>query len=196
MDRPWTNRIIVVSGLPRSGTSLMMQMLDAGGIHPLTDHERIADEDNPKGYYEFERAKKLPEGDVTWLDEAVGKAVKVISALLVSLPDNYPYDVIMMRRDMGGLLASQQKMLERRGVGGDTVSDEVMAASFAKHLEGVYAWMHERENLRYIDVPYDELVIDSKEHIANLADFLGNGLDIKAMAGVILPELYRQRKSE
>ncbi|MDH3943682.1 MAG: sulfotransferase [Anaerolineae bacterium] len=193
MTKPWNDRIVVVSGLPRSGTSLMMQMLDAGGIAPLTDYERTADEDNPKGYYEFERAKKLPEGDTDWLEGAAGMVVKVITALLVSLPNDHEYDVIMMRREMGELLASQQKMLERRGVSENKISDEVMAASFEKHLDGVYEWMRGRENLRFIDVPYDRLVLDTEAQIIRLVDFLGDGLDTGAMAQVVSPELYRQR---
>jgi hypothetical protein len=194
MKHTWRDRIVVVSGLPRSGTSLMMQMLRAGGIPPMTDHERTPDEDNPKGYFEFERVKKLPQGDVNWLDDAVGKAVKIITALLVSLPDSYQYDVIVMRRDMGELLASQQKMLERRGVAANQISDEMMAVSFEKHLQEAYAWMQERVNLRHIDIHYDELVINAQMHISRVVDFLGGGLDTQAMADVVSPELYRQRK--
>jgi len=98
--------IIVVSGLPRSGTSMMMRMLEAAGIQPLTDHIRTADSDNLKGYYEFERVKKLKEGDVAWLSDAQGKAVKIIAALLIELPSNYEYHVLFMRRKMEEILAS------------------------------------------------------------------------------------------
>jgi hypothetical protein len=91
------NTITIVSGLPRSGTSLMMMMLEAGGMPVLTDHIRTADADNPKGYYEFERVKAI-ERDQAWLKEADGKAVKMISALLKYLPQNYAYRIIFMRR--------------------------------------------------------------------------------------------------
>ncbi|HZD55295.1 MAG TPA: hypothetical protein VE136_01120, partial [Anaerolineales bacterium] len=97
----------IVSGLPRSGTSMMMKMLEAGGVPPLTDEIRTADRDNPKGYYEFERVKKMPDGDKAWMVEARGKSVKVISALLEHLPPQYDYKVIFMRRDMNEILASQ-----------------------------------------------------------------------------------------
>ena len=93
-----SNTIVVVSGLPRSGTSMMMKMLEAGGIPPLTDKIRTADDDNPKGYYEFERVKKLKDGDSAWLDDAKGKAVKVITALLTYLPDTYNYNIVFMER--------------------------------------------------------------------------------------------------
>ena len=107
--------ITIVSGLPRSGTSMMMKMLEAGGIPPLTDEIRTADTDNPKGYYEFERVKKMDKGDTAWLENAQGKSVKVISALLKHLPSDYRYRVIFMRRDMSEILASQKKMLDHRG---------------------------------------------------------------------------------
>src|ERR671923_2816349 len=102
--------IIVVSGLPRSGTSMMMKMLAAGKIELFTDNLRVADEDNPEGYFEFERVKKLKDGDFAWLPGAQGKAVKVISALLEFLPSEFNYQVIFMRRRMSEILASQRKM--------------------------------------------------------------------------------------
>ena len=107
--------IYVVSGLPRSGTSMMMKMLEAGGVTPLIDNIRTADDDNLQGYYEFERVKAMKEGDVAWISEAQGKVIKVISALLESLPTEYNYKIIFMEREMMEILASQRKMLERRG---------------------------------------------------------------------------------
>src|SRR5437899_574640 len=118
-----SNTVTIVSGLPRSGTSMMMKMLEAGGMEPLTDHVRTADEDNPKGYYEFERVKDL-EKDQTWLEDAKGRYVKVISMLLKHLPAGYTYKVIFMRRTMEEILASQRKMLVRRGESPDRVADE------------------------------------------------------------------------
>src|SRR5687768_1736541 len=111
MDR---DVITVVSGLPRSGTSMMMKMLEAGGLEPVVDHVRKPDEDNPKGYYEFERVKAL-ENDREWLPEAKGKFVKVISMLLRHLPADHRFKVIFMQRNMPEVLASQKKMLVRRG---------------------------------------------------------------------------------
>ena len=106
--------IIVVSGLPRSGTSLMMQMLAAGGVEVVTDHVRTADTDNPRGYYEFELVKKIKQ-DASWLPEARGKAVKMVSQLLYDLPAGEKYRIIFLERDLDEVLVSQEKMLERLG---------------------------------------------------------------------------------
>ena len=107
--------VVVVSGLPRSGTSLMMQMLEAGGVPILTDGERACDADNPKGYYEYEPVKALQNGDSDWLDKAEGKAVKVISFLLRHLPQKHRYRVVFMNRNLDEVLASQEKMPVTRG---------------------------------------------------------------------------------
>lgn len=186
-------RIVVVSGLPRSGTSLMMMMLDAAGIPPLQDHVRTADEDNPKGYYEFERVKKLPDGDSGWLKDAEDKTVKVITALLEHLPQKYNYDVIVMRREMGEILASQRRMLERRGENPDKVSDEEMAALFEKHLDKVIGWLEAQKNIRFIDISYNQLLESPEAESQKVAEFLGNDLPVDAMVAKIDPKLYRQR---
>ncbi len=185
--------IILVSGLPRSGTSMMMKMLEAGGIPPLTDNVRSADQDNPKGYYEFERAKKLRDGDVDWLDQAEGKAVKTISALLEHLPDTYDYKVFFMRRSMPEILASQHQMLINRGEDPSKVNDEEMAALFEQHLEKVSGWLAEQGNFDVLDINYNELVASPGSWIPKIQQFLGMPLDTKRMAQVIEPALYRQR---
>src|SRR5947208_15012411 len=111
--------ITIVTGLPRSGTSVMMQMLSAGGLPPLTDGLRQPDEDNPRGYFEFEPVKQIRR-DTAWLQLAVGKAVKMVHLLLPELPldQNHRYRVIMMRRDLSDVLASQNKMLMIKGLTG------------------------------------------------------------------------------
>ena len=188
-----TNKIIVVSGLPRSGTSLMMMMLDAAGISPLQDHIRTADEDNPKGYYEYERVKKLPEGDTRWLKDARGKTVKLITALLEHLPAKYDYDVILMRREMTEILASQRKMLERRGENPDKVSDFEMASLFEKHLEKVVKWLKMQKNIRYLDISYNQLLDTPAQEAEKVIEFLGEDLSLEAMLSKIDSNLYRQR---
>ncbi|MEN8173143.1 MAG: sulfotransferase [Chloroflexota bacterium] len=185
--------IIIVSGLPRSGTSMMMKMLDAAGIEPLTDHIRTADDDNPKGYYEFERAKKLKEGDAAWLPDAQGKAVKIIGALLVELPSNYPYRVLFMRRNMDEILASQNQMLVRRGEE-QKVDDQVIAQLFQKHIQQVETWMQKQSNLRYLDVDYNAMLKDPRPQLDAINQFLGGQLDVDSMALIVDPDLYRQRK--
>jgi hypothetical protein len=185
--------IVIVSGLPRSGTSMMMKMLDAGGIPPLTDHIRTADDDNPKGYYEFERAKKLKEGDDTWLLEAQGKAVKVISALLPHLPDTYEYRVIFMRRAMPEILASQRKMLINRGEDPDKVSDEEIAELYEKHLANVFTFIERYDNVQRLDVDYNGMLENPRPHVEEVVRFLGRNLDKEAMTAIVDPSLYRQR---
>lgn len=186
--------VIVVSGLPRSGTSMMMRMLDVGGLEVMTDGIREPNADNPKGYYEFERVKKLPEGDTAWLDGARGKVVKVIAALLQHLPDPYEYRVLMMRRKMDEILASQRRMLVRRGEDPDTVDDEEMARLFEKHLAQVYDWMRRQDNVRFLDVDYNVMLSGPEAQLAEIRAFLGRPLDLQAMAGVVDPSLYRQRR--
>ncbi|UCC86822.1 MAG: sulfotransferase [Anaerolineales bacterium] len=188
--------VTIVSGLPRSGTSMLMKMLEAGGIPPLTDQIRTADGDNPKGYYEFERVKKLDEGDTAWLEEAQGKAVKVISALLKYLPQDYTYKMIFMRREIEEILASQRKMLVHRGEPTDTVSDDRMKGLFIKHLAQAEAWMNEQPNIDVIYVSYNDILQDPVKQAKRINQFLGNTLDVEKMAGVVDQALYRQRQDE
>ena len=186
--------IVVVSGLPRSGTSMMMKMLEAGGIPPLTDNLRTADEDNPKGYYEFERVKQLPKGDTAWLPEAQGKVVKVIAALVPHLPSAYAYRVIFMQRAMPEILASQRQMLIRRGEDPDKVGDELMAKLFEKHVQQVNHWISQQPNVERIDVDYNEMLENPQLFIERINSFLGGQLNTEGMAQVVDPSLYRQRK--
>ncbi|MCB0065253.1 MAG: sulfotransferase [Caldilineaceae bacterium] len=188
-----TPTITIVSGLPRSGTSLMMRMLEAGGIPPVTDHERSADEDNPGGYYEFERVKQMEKGDIAWLADAAGKAVKVISLLLRSLPDGYHYNVIFMERDLGEVLASQRKMLENRAEAADAVNDEQMQALFTKHLTDIRQWLAAQPNFAVLYVNYSDLLTNPEPQVEKLVAFFEGTLDGAAMIEVIDPTLYRNR---
>jgi hypothetical protein len=185
--------VTLVSGLPRSGTSMMMRMLEAGGLPVLVDHVRTADEDNPEGYYEFERVKKI-EHDATWLEDARGKVVKMISALLMHLPPGYTYKVVFMRRKLDEVLASQRQMLIRRGKPTDTTSDDKMAQFFTRHLGKVEDWMAAQPNLQVLYVSYNELMDDPQVHCARVAAFLGLPLDPVRMASVASTSLYRQRR--
>lgn len=185
--------VIVVSGLPRSGTSMMMRMLEAGGVPVLVDGIRTPNADNPKGYYEFERVKKLPDGDVAWLPDAQGKVVKIIAALLMHLPDTYTYRVLFMRRHIDEILASQKQMLVRRNEDPGAVADEEMARLFEKHLKQVYGWMAQQQNLAYMDVDYNRLLVEPLPILKEVQAFLGLSLDLPAMSAVVDPTLYRQR---
>lgn len=185
--------ITIVSGLPRSGTSMMMRMLEAGGMPVLTDRIRTADEDNPQGYYEFERVKQI-EQDQGWLEDAKGKAVKMIAALLKHMPGDYQYKVVFMRRNIQEILASQRQMLLRRGEPTDTVSDERMAALFAQHLQRVEAWLSAQPNVEVLYVDYNQMLRQPAMHAAEVNRFLGHKLDLERMAAVVEPDLYRQRQ--
>ena len=192
-DQSSNQVITIVSGLPRSGTSMMMKMLEAGGLPPLTDNLRTADEDNPKGYYEFERVKQLPKGGVAWLPDAQGKVVKVIAALLPSLPGGYHYRVIFMQRAMPEVLASQRQMLIRRGEDPNKIPDEVMAKLFEKHLRQVDDWMKQQANVARLDVNYNEMLKSPQPFVVQINAFLDHQLDEAKMATVVDPALHRQR---
>ena len=185
--------IIVVSGLPRSGTSMMMKMLEATGIDVLTDDVREADEDNLKGYYEYEKVKRLQK-DNSWISEAENKAIKVISYQLRYLPPEYNYSIIFMLRSIKEVLASQQKMMQRRGEQKNDVPDFLMSSIFRKHLDEIERWMKEQSNMKTIYISYNETLDDPKKTAEKISDFLGTKLDIGKMMKIVDPELYRQRK--
>ena len=189
-----TETITIVSGLPRSGTSMMMKMLEAGGLEPLTDNIRGADEDNPKGYFEFERVKQI-ENDKAWLEDARGRVVKLISALLKHLPPSYTYKVIFMRRAMPEILASQRQMLIRRGERADTVPDDKMAAMFNKHVAQVEAWLAAQPNIDVLFVSYNDVMKDSRPRAEQINAFLGGALEVDEMVSVVDRALYRQQHS-
>jgi hypothetical protein len=188
-----TNFITIVSGLPRSGTSMMMKMLEAGGMRPLIDNIRSADEDNPQGYYELERVKQI-EHDKAWLPEARGKVVKMISELLRHLPREHDYRVVFMRRKLEETLASQKQMLVRRGQPTELVSQEKLAELFQRHLERTFAWLAQQPNFATLYVQYAEVLQEPATQCERLNAFLGNTLDVQKMMGVVDQALYRQRK--
>lgn len=185
--------IVVVSGLPRSGTSMMMNMLEAGGMALLIDDVRAPDENNPKGYFEYERVKKLADGDIDWLPKARGKAVKIISYLLLNLPDTYNYRVIFMQRKLAEIIASQRKMLINRGENPNKIREDELDIILEKHLNQVNEWINRQSNIKRIDVNYNRMIEDPKADIRQFNKFLGNSLDVGIMAQVIDPSLYRQR---
>jgi len=187
-----SEKIIIVSGLPRSGTSMMMKMLAEGGVPAVVDSLREADEDNPNGYFEIESSKKLKDGEKKWLYTAHGKAVKVISYLLEFLPDDLSYDVIFMEREIGEVLASQRKMLQRRN-DVSTLSDAEMEAQFREHLRAVKYWAARKSNMRILFVKYSEMVAAPETLCKSIIDFLEIPLDLKAMQSVPSQSLYRNR---
>lgn len=187
--------ITIVSGLPRSGTSLMMQMLVAGGLTALADGERRADTDNPRGYLEWERIKTLPN-DPGCIAEGEGKVVKVISKLLLSLPADHEYRVIFMQRPLPEVLASQDQMLRRRGTFKEGIDPAMISAAFEKHLREVYAWLDSKPNVKALRVPYRDVMSNPAEVSRKLAEFTGLPLNAEAMVQQVDASLYRNRSPE
>ena len=187
-DKP----IIIVSGLPRSGTSMMMKMLNAGGLQIVTDEIRRADDDNPNGYFELETVKLLPEGNFMWLENAGGKVVKVISSLLEYLPSQYSYKVIFMERDLKEILASQKKMLLNRNEI-DNVENAEMELQFRNHLAAVKAWLVRQANVETVYVNFNSLIADPRPLCNHVSDFINIPLDINRMLSVPSEKLYRNR---
>ncbi|MYA07493.1 MAG: sulfotransferase [Holophagales bacterium] len=184
--------IVVVSGLPRSGTSMAMRMLEAGGMEVVTDGEREADEDNPRGYYEDERVKDLANApDKSWLRASRGRAVKVISFLLKDLPPNLNYSVILMRRDLTEVLASQRKMLNRRNETDDT-PDERMMELWQDQLWRVNYLLRHAPQFEWVEIDYGEALRNPAAAATRVAGLV-DGLDERAMAEVVDPALYRNR---
>lgn len=187
--------VVVVSGLPRSGTSMMMKMLEAGGLQVVSDGIREADSDNPKGYYEFERVKQMDKGDTEWVEQAQGKIVKVVSALLEHLPPGYTYQVLFMNRQIDEVLASQRKMLVRRGEESQ-ISDEKLAELLGKHVIKTKSWLAAQPNFSVLDVDYNAMLVDPGPFVPEINRFLGGMLDETAMIAVVDPNLYRNRSVE
>ncbi len=185
--------IVIVSGLPRSGTSMAMKMLDAGGLPLLVDGVRTADVDNPKGYYEYERVKDLEtEEDKSYLEAARGRGIKIISFLLFHLPEDMQYKVVFMVRHLDEVLASQQKMLGNRGEDHD-VEDDTMRKMYENHLWRVRYLMKTNPRFECLEVPYREILDEPRAYAEKIAGFLGGGLDVDAMSGVADRKLYRNR---
>jgi hypothetical protein len=186
--------VIVVSGLPRSGTSMAMQMLEATGVEIVSDGVRAADESNPPGYYELEKVKELDKtGDASWLKDAKGKAVKVISYLLPHLPETLNYKILFMHRDLDEIIASQNKMLVQRGEPQES-GDERMRELFEDHLWKAKRLFARRSGFGVLDVSHRDVIEDPREQAQRINTFLGGGLDLESMAAVVDERLYRNRR--
>jgi hypothetical protein len=187
--------ITIVSGLPRSGTSLMMQMLAAGGMPILSDGERVADTDNPRGYCEWERIKQLPK-EPACIDEAEGKVVKVISQLLFALPAGHNYQIIFMERPLPEVVASQAEMIRRRGTSGAPLPQAALIAGLKAHLSQVNAWLAQRRDVPVRRLAYHYVVRDPRGAAGDVQNFLQRALEVESMARQVDPSLYRQRTQD
>lgn len=184
------SEIIVVSGLPRSGTSLMMQMLAAGGIEIVTDGQRTADADNPLGYCEFEKVKQIRH-DASWLPDLRGKAVKMVSQLLYDLPATESYRILFMERDLDEVLESQEKMLSRLQKP-EGPRDQLRHA-FERHLERLHDWLRQQPNMAMLPVSFNELLSAPRDQAERVRRFLGGSGEVELMLAAIEPRLYRNR---
>ena len=184
--------LLIVSGLPRSGTSLMMQMLRAGGIEPMTDAKRAADEDNPEGYWEWEAIKKLPQ-DPRLIEQAEGKSVKVISALLPSLPGKHRYTIIYMVRPTEQVVDSQWAMLARQCTQPKSEKQHLIEVQ-EHHSRQIREVLKKSDRVRLLEVSYPELVADPEPVIARLAELLSERFRPgPAVAACVQPKLFRNR---
>jgi hypothetical protein len=186
--------IVIVSGLPRSGTSMLMRMLEAGGLGIMSDGGRTADVDNPKGYFEHERIKDLErETDKSYLREGRGRALKVISFLIKHLPDENRYKVIFMRRDLDEVLASQDKMIQRLGSADAAVDREAMKEAYRNDIVRTRLLCRKRPNFELIEIHYKATIEDPAATARRINGFLGGRLDEAAMCKAVDGSLYRNR---
>jgi hypothetical protein len=186
------NFITVVSGLPRSGTSLLMQMLSAGGMPALTDGQRAADQHNPRGYFELEAVKHTRK-DPSWLAQAEGKAVKVVHLLLPCLPPDREYRVLLMQRDLAEVIASQREMLTLQGRPLANLPEAKMREIFEKQLAEVRQWLTQQPTFQVLPIQHREVIKTPLPAAQRIAAFLGGSLDPQRMAAAVDPGLYRQR---
>ncbi|MEK6778014.1 MAG: sulfotransferase domain-containing protein [bacterium] len=186
--------VIVVSGLPRSGTSMLMKMLEASGLKVASDGQRTADTDNPKGYYELERVKELDKGkDKSWVRDLRGKTVKVISYLLKDLPEGHFYKVVFLNRDLNEVMASQNKMLKHRCVPFDPKDDGKMIRNFEAHLQEVQRMLHSDGRFDVLYLNHRDILNDPHTASEQINRFLGGHLEETKMSGVVDHNLYRNR---
>ncbi len=190
---------VLVSGLPRSGTSLMMQMLEAGGLPPKTDGERQADADNPRGYYEWEAIKRVAK-DPAILNEPglEGHAIKAVSMLLGQLPLNHEYKIIFMTRPVEEVVASQAAMIERLKTAGAELDEDQLERGLAAHRDQIIHWLKGHQRAKFIEIDYPSLVQSPDERIARIAEFLGPERlpHPDRMRSVIDDSLYRKRTTD
>ena len=183
--------ITVVSGLPRSGTSMLMKILEKGKITPFIDNIRIADSDNPEGYYEFDPVKKLKD-DNSWLFKCKGHSVKIVSPLIENIPLNLNYKVIFIDRDMEEILASQNKMLSNRGEVTD-IDDTIMSSYYESHLVSIKEWLSSQSNIDILYISYNATIENPEKTVKQISNFLNIQEGLEQMTNVVMPNLYRNR---
>jgi len=183
-----------VTGLPRSGTSMMMQMLSAGGMDILSDGLRTPDDDNPRGYFELQEATRLHQQS-DWIRDARGKVVKIVAQLLKHLPGNFRYRIIFMQRDINEVLLSQRVMLDRQYKDSAAITDARLRKTFSRQLQQIHNWLDRQDSIDTLFVNYNKVLEDPGKTAEVIADFLDRRLSVTDMSCVVDPTLYRQRKT-
>lgn len=173
---------------------MMMRMLEAGGLTVHTDGVRRPDIDNPNGYYELEEVKGLAKGETDWLGQAAGRVIKIVSPLLRFLPETHDYRVVMMRRRMDEILASQKVMLEHRGEPTNPISDDELARIYEQDFVRIEGWLNGQPNIESLSVSYNGLLEEPHLEVLRISQFLDADLDLDAMKAIVEPSLYRQRR--
>ena len=174
---------------------MMMQMLEAGGMAIVTDHIKKPDEDNPRGYYEYEKVKEIRE-DASWLKNCNGKVIKMVSALLYYLPKGKKYKVIFMVRDMEEMFESQEAMLQRLGGEGVDINYEEMIEKLEKHLLDVKDWVARQRNIEVTYIDYNEVIQNPQRKASLVSQFLKGQVNVEKMSTVVDKSLYRKRNKQ
>lgn len=187
--------VIIVSGLPRSGTSMMMKMLKSVGIPVLEDGIRKPDENNPNGYFEYELVKKLKQDD-KWLDDAKGFAVKIVATLLQYLPKRIHYKIIFMERDINEIISSQRKMLSRMKNEENAQDDSTMSKIYTQHLEKVKLYANKNKNMDVLYISYNEMLINPYKEGKKISTFFGSCLNVSEMISAVDKDLYREKRNK
>ncbi|KAA3617743.1 MAG: sulfotransferase family protein [Calditrichaeota bacterium] len=188
------NKITIVSGLPRSGTSMMMKVLQKGGMTLVYDDLRVADNDNPNGYFEYAKVKNLKE-DNSWLFDAQGQAIKILFNFLYFLPQKYKFKIIFMQRNMQEILASQNKMLLRSGksIGQDNRQFEIL---FNSEIIKCKDWLKNQKNIDTINVSYNQIMETPFPICQSINNFLEKSLNLDGMVNAIDKSLYRNKSDK
>lgn len=185
------NKIYIVSGLPRSGTSMMMKALTSGELTPMVDEKRKADRDNPEGYFEYKPAMSLHK-DNSWMGKVQGKLIKIMVNFLEYLPDDFEYEIVLMRRDLAEILKSQQKMLGKDEESVDVAVEKI----FRKDIKKARKLARQKSNIRMIEIWYPEVIENPRREMKKIAEFIGYDLNVEKMVETVDPKLYRNRLSQ
>lgn len=161
----------------------------------LSDGLRQPDEDNPRGYGEYEPAKQL-QSDARWIERARGRAVKIVAPLVPALPAGVACRLILIERNLEEILDWQARMLARRGESlEDTPARRArLKEEYTRLVQTVKAMARTRLGIEILTLGSDAVPRDSRTAAEAIDRFLGGGLAVDAMAAQVKPELHSQRQ--